>query len=74
MVDFVDTVETEFPVSDFHTALFFMSLPRLGACGRPVSDAANLFSYSLQWLWYCLILAEYRSHPDRTWEKVSKSF
>ena len=33
-------VEAEFPVSDFHTHSF-CELTKLGASGRPVSDAAN---------------------------------
>ena len=45
MIDFTDDVETEFPVSDFHTHSFY-ELTKLGACGRPDSDAANGYSYS----------------------------
>ena len=45
MFEFVDDVEAEFPVSDFHTHSF-CELTKLGASGRPVSDAANFGPYS----------------------------
>ncbi len=54
MFEFSDDVEAEFPVSDFHTHSF-CEPTKLGASGRPVSNAANFVSYSFEWLWCCLI-------------------
>ena len=45
MFEFVDDVEAEFPVPDFHTHSF-CELTKLGASGPLVSDAANFVSYS----------------------------